>query len=126
MLNHHEMFSSQIENQTPAQEWKVQGNQAQCYSSVYRFKDIEYVIQLAQRVTQPFLDNSLYRFENQYYLIIFFPENRLLRGRDWFESLILEYGERSHLTTHRLREYGNQIMEQNALANVKNYFYALS
>jgi adapter protein MecA 1/2 len=118
----HDMFSSQLQNPSVAADRKTQSQHAVYHSSVYKFKDIENVIQLAHRLPLPFFDSQLYSFDNYYYLVVKYPESRLMKGKDWVESLILEYGERGHTSIHRLDEYGNSILADNAIATIKIYF----
>lgn len=124
MMNH-DMYSSQIENRSIISDQST-GQKAPIYhSSVYRFRDIENVIQLAHRLPQPFFNTILYRYEGLYYVVVYYPEQRMIRNRDSIESLILEYGERCHLTVHRLEEYGKCIITENCVATIKEYFQSL-
>jgi adapter protein MecA 1/2 len=125
MMNH-EMYSSQLENRSQVADQQSTQKKSIFHSSVYKFKDIEDVIQLAHRLTLPFFNSKLVRFNQAYYLIVMYPEQKLVRGKDWIESLVLEYGERGHTTTHRLEEYGKEIMSENAIATIKNYFKILA
>ncbi|WP_202078672.1 adaptor protein MecA [Caldalkalibacillus salinus] len=124
MMNH-DMYSSQIENRSYVTEQQTGQKSPTLHSSVYKFRDIENVIQLAHRLPQPFFNSKLFQYHSYYYLVVYFPESRLVRGKDWVESLILEYGERCHVTTHRLEEYGRELITENALATIKAYFKAL-
>lgn len=38
--------------------------------------------------------------------------------------IILEYGEESTLTIHRLSEYGKQVVKERALETIRNHFPA--
>lgn len=121
MMNH-DMYSSQLENRSFVPEQRMAQNKPAYHSSVYKFKDIENVIQLSHRLAQPFFNSKMIRFENMYYLVIFYPEQRFLRTRDWIESLVLEYGDRTAMSVHRLEEYGHMIIAENAVAVIKHYF----
>lgn len=124
MMNH-DMYSSQIENRSLVAEQQARKQTSVYHSSVYMFRDIEHVIQLAHRLPQPFFNSKLYGYKQLYYLVVFFPENRTLRG-NWVESVILEYGERCHLTVYRLDEYGKRILSENAVATIKDCFKCLA
>jgi adapter protein MecA 1/2 len=125
MMNH-DMYSSQLSNRSIVEDNLTDQKNLILHSSVYRFKDIENVIQLAHRLTLPFYNSKLFHFNHNYYLVVMYPEQKLIRGKDWVESLILEYGERGHITIHRLEEYGKAILLENAFAHVKEYFGKLA
>jgi adapter protein MecA 1/2 len=118
----HDMFSSKLQNKTVVTEKNVQGIQTGYHASVYKFKDFEYIIQLAQRLRLPFYDCKLYSFNNGYYLVVQYPESKAIRNKDMIENIILEYGDRAYTSLHRLEEYGKVIMDSNAIAQVKTYF----
>lgn len=125
MMNH-DMYSSQLSNRSIVEDNLTDQKKSVLHSSVYRFKDIENVIQLAHRLSLPFYNSKLFYFNHNYYLVVMYPEQKLIRGKDWVESLILEYGERGHTTIHRLEEYGKVILSENAFAYVKEYFHKLA
>ena len=122
----HEMFSSQLENRISASDKHDNPQHVFYHSSVYRFKDIENIIQLAHRMNLPFFDTKLISFNNQYYLVVQYPETRWVRDKGWIESLILEYGERGHTSIYRLQEYGKVILSENAISTIKDYFKVYS
>lgn len=118
----HEMYSSQVENRSIVPDM-LKGNDTISYhSSVYKFRDIEEVIQLSHRLTLPFFNTRLLRYDLYYYLVVMLPEQRVMRSNDWVENLILEYGERGSLSIHRLQEYGKTILSENAIATIVKYF----
>lgn len=121
----HDMFSSQLQNRSLVADNQVNSQQTVYYTSVYKFRDIENVIQLSQRLHLPFFDSKLISFSNQYYLVVQYPENKWIKGKDIIESLILEYGDRSYTSIYRLEEYGKVILAENAIATIKNYFKVL-
>lgn len=121
MMNH-EMYSSQLENRSTVADHQNIKKKTVLNSSVYKFKDIEHIIQLAHRLALPCFDSRLVQFNQAYYLVVMYPEQNFVRGKDWIESIVLEYGERAHTTTHRLDEYGNEIMSENAIATIKEHF----
>lgn len=88
-----------------------------------RFKDIEDVISLAKRPGLEQLHSKLYHFENRYYVYIQFPEDTF--DEEQIEnvlSVLLEYGEESTLTVHRLEEYGKLIMDGKVFSELLTYF----
>jgi adapter protein MecA 1/2 len=87
-----------------------------------RFNDFEDVISLSHRIQLPDIANSLYLFDNKYYLYVEFMEDVDEEQLDNTLSILLEYGLESQLTIHRLNEYGKEIMAQNALTIVKSHF----
>ncbi|WP_078408679.1 adaptor protein MecA [Priestia abyssalis] len=90
---------------------------------VIRFRDFEDVISLSHRLELEDVMNQLYSFEGRYYLYVeFLEEHEMVHDLDNILSVLLEYGNESPVTIHRLQEYGNQIMEQQALKQVKQYF----
>jgi len=90
---------------------------------VIRFRDFEDVISLSHRLELEDVMNQLYSFEGRYYLYVeFLEEHEMVHDLDNILSVLLEYGNESPVTIHRLQEYGNRIMEQQALKQVKQYF----
>ncbi|MFG6118104.1 adaptor protein MecA [Thalassobacillus sp. B23F22_16] len=89
-----------------------------------RFHEFEDAIQLSYRFdnTDGF-EQSMYHFENAYYLYIQFDdENMSDDEQENILSKILEYGNESELTIHRLQEYGKTIFAEDALNQIKTYF----
>lgn len=93
-------------------------------SFVIKFKDFEDAIRLAHTFEAINLHSDLYSFENAYYLYIVFDENEaeLETWRENMVSQMLEFGLKSKLTVHRLQEYGKNLMKDNALQQIKDYF----
>lgn len=90
---------------------------------VIGFRDFEDVISLSHRLELDDVMNQLYSFEGRYYLYVeFLEEHEMVHDLDNILSILLEYGNESPVTIHRLQEYGNQIMEKQALKQVKQYF----
>ncbi|KYD23240.1 adaptor protein MecA [Geobacillus sp. NFOSA3] len=87
------------------------------------FKDIEDLIALAHRANFTGLDNRLFQFEDRYYLFVQFNEEDYTEYEmDNILSLLLEYGMDSQVTIYRLEEYGKEIIRDNALEAIKQYF----
>lgn len=122
----HEMYSSQLENRSIVSDNVTNQKTYVIHSSIYKFKDIENIIQLAHRLPFPFFNSQLFLYNNRYYVVVMYPEQqRLIRGKEWLESLVLEYGERAHTTIHRLEEYGKEIIKENAFLTIKEHFRQL-
>jgi len=87
------------------------------------YKDIEDLIALAHRADFTALKNSLFVFENRYYLFVEFNnEDYSDNDVDNILSLLLEYGMDTDLTIYRLQEYGKEIIHDNALATLAKHF----
>ena len=87
---------------------------------VLKFQDFEDLIALSKHHLEGF-QNSLYVYEQQYYLFIEFFDAEDERVEDLL-SIILEYGQESKMTIHVLDEYGQLIMKDNALEQIKSHF----
>lgn len=91
-----------------------------CEEVLFEFSTIEEVIQLSKRfMTMDRSDGSLYSMNKKYYLhfegIEATDKNKLI-------SVLAEYGDPSLLSIHRLIEYGNLIIKQNAIETIVKYF----
>jgi len=90
---------------------------------VIRFQDLEDIIALSHRVELSEVANRFFSYEGKYYLYVeFLEEHEEDKQLDHLVSLMLEYGHESNVTIHRLEEYGNEIMHENALSQIKGYF----
>ena len=91
-------------------------------SLLYNFEDFEDIIQFAHTIERLKIDQgSIYLYENSYYLHL--PETLLENHIE--ENLIALLGEFATSTVvspEQLTEYGQVIMEDNALLQVRNYF----
>ncbi|MBD8067518.1 adaptor protein MecA [Bacillus sp. PS06] len=93
------------------------------FQFLIHFNDFEDVISLSHRTTLEHLVNSLHSYEGKYYLYIEFNEE--FYSEEELEnllSIVLEYGNESSMTIHRLIEYGKEIMKENALEEISHYF----
>lgn len=94
-------------------------------SLLIKFNQFEDSIRLAHTIDVEHLNSDLYVFENAYYMYIVFDENGATHSDEWIENMksqILEYGQTSRLTIHRLQEYGKCLMENNAFQQLKKHF----
>lgn len=87
------------------------------------FEDFENLIALANRFEMNHVKTKLYSFENKYYLYTEFDEETLEEEEiDNILSILLEYGNESLITIHRLQEYGNEIISQDVFLTINKYF----
>ena len=87
------------------------------------FRDFEDVISLAHRTNLEGISNSLYSYEGKYLLYIEFNEEQFTEDElENMLSIVLEYGQESAMTIHRLAEYGKEIIKDHALNEVAKYF----
>ncbi|WP_096434838.1 genetic competence negative regulator [Alteribacter populi] len=88
---------------------------------VYECLDFEDVIQLSQRLFPLGVTaGTLYSFSGRYY--IHFNEHEILGDPEAFIAILAEYGQSSHVTIHRLQEYGKKLMESDAISIIKKIF----
>ncbi|WP_026689455.1 genetic competence negative regulator [Alteribacter aurantiacus] len=89
---------------------------------VYKCVDFEDVIQLSHRLHQlGITKGTLFSYLGHYYL--HFTDYDLLGDPDTFIAILAEYGQSSHVTIHRLLEYGKVLMKDNAVKRVKECFH---
>ena len=88
------------------------------------FKDFEDVIALSKRPGIDSVKTSLYSYEDKYYLYIEFPEQDFEDEEeiDNILSVLLEYGQESTVTVHRLDEYGNKIIGEDVFSVIRKHF----
>jgi adapter protein MecA 1/2 len=86
-----------------------------------KFNDFEHIIALAQVPVSGFV-NSLYSLDKNYYLYVEFDEQHSDEDIENMLSIILEYGQESRMTIHRVTEYGKEIIVNEALDVVKKHF----
>jgi adapter protein MecA 1/2 len=90
---------------------------------VIAFRDFEDVISLSKRPGLENIVTKLYHFEGRYYLYTEFPEDVFEEDEiDDLLSVLLEYGNETQLTIHRLQEYGNEIIKENVFSELRKYF----
>lgn len=90
-----------------------------------KFKDFEDVISLSKREGLDGFKSSLYSFENKYYLFVEFEEEQEETEEDFIDnklSILLEYGDESAVTIHRLQEYGKEIIKEDVFDTIRKYF----
>ncbi|MDF2607465.1 MAG: adaptor protein MecA [Bacillales bacterium] len=88
-----------------------------------KFKDIEDVINLSKRLKLDNINNQFYFYESFYYLTLEFKvEDNNDEEIDEIMSIVLEFGEESELTIHRIKEYGKLIINSDALEEIYKNF----
>ncbi|EDL63735.1 adaptor protein MecA [Bacillus sp. SG-1] len=91
-----------------------------------KFKDFEDVISLSKKMTaspNEHLSTKLFSFEGTYYIHLEFSDEYFTEEEiDNVLSIMLEYGNESSLTVHRLSEYGTSIMDEDVFNTVTKYF----
>ena len=90
-------------------------------SLIFVFDEIDGCILLAKslhNLSKDELINSLYSFEDSYYLLL----DQMYLSQDGLISLCEEYGELSTVTPAYLMEYGNLIVEDDAIKTLNHYF----
>lgn len=89
---------------------------------VFKFKDIDELIPVAKRYANKELKSSLYKYESLYYLIVDFDGVDVDVNRYDTLAEAREFLNRSHVTIHRLQEYGEVIMADHCFETVQQYF----
>jgi adapter protein MecA 1/2 len=90
---------------------------------VFVFDSFENIIDLANEETMPEAMSNVYEYNGEYYLVLTYLTS--LTTVETFRSdvsLILEYGDRSSLTSAVVSEYGTTLMETNALEQILKIF----
>jgi adapter protein MecA 1/2 len=88
---------------------------------LYEFESIEDVISLSNRLmSMNITGGNLFSFNNRYYLFMNHLESLSLEKT---ASILSEYGDASILSPHVLGEYGNKIIENNAVETIHHYFH---
>ncbi|MBY0145499.1 genetic competence negative regulator [Neobacillus niacini] len=91
-----------------------------CENLLYQFESIENIIDLSHTLTLLKVNGgSLYSYNNRYYLLMNNIDSSIVEK---IAAFLSEYGNPSILSTHLLAEYGNQIIENNAVETIRKYF----
>lgn len=118
----HDMYPSKLEQRNFINWQSETVTQKPYHPCIYKFREIEDVINLAHALPLPFFNSRLFHFGHFYYLSVMCPQDRLARRQDWGECIILEYGERTGESIYRLEEYGKTIIAENAISRLRQYF----
>lgn len=88
----------------------------------YEFFSFEDVLALSGRLYPMKIgEGTLYSFENRFYL--YFEENEIEQlDHEGFIALLSEFGSPSTITSHRVKEYGKQLIESKAVEQLYKIF----
>ena len=90
---------------------------------IFMFRNFEQVIMMAQEFSLESGVSTLYKYKDQYYLhIVFFVEEMVIRTMEEEIAHILEFGEKSRISSEVLDEYAEVIMDNSALELIRHYF----
>lgn len=91
---------------------------------IVSFAEFEDAIQLSHYFpTTSGMTNRLFHFEGSYMLLVEFEEEVMSDEEQENKlSQLLEFGRESNMSVYRLEEYGKQIFDHDALAQVREYF----
>jgi adapter protein MecA 1/2 len=89
---------------------------------VLKFNDLENIISLSKYSFLAGMTNHLYSLDQNYYLFIEFDDEVNDEEIENTLSVLLEYGQESRVTIHRLEEYGNLIAKDHALNVIRKHF----
>jgi adapter protein MecA 1/2 len=106
----------------PADPAPVEEDPINAEYMLYRYGDIEHVIQVAHRLHyHDIAVGSLYHYNNLYYLAL--PLSKLgdHQSAD-IQAIMSEYGQKSKTTIHMLEVYGKPIFTENAVRNISRNF----
>jgi adapter protein MecA 1/2 len=93
------------------------------YEYVLIFNDFEDVLAMSLRNDIPEISTKLYAYENKYFMHIRFSEDKY--DEESIEdalSILLEYGDESGYTPHRLEEYAKKVIDDQVFETLKQYF----
>jgi adapter protein MecA 1/2 len=93
------------------------------YEYVLIFNDFEDVLAMSLRNDIPEISTKLYAYENKYFMHIRFSEDKY--DEESIEdalSILLEYGDESGYTPHRLEEYATKVIDDQVFETLKQYF----
>jgi len=114
------LFQQELEEEMEA---GTNFNEDGTFGFLIKFDDFEDVISLSHRLIFEDIKDELYSFEDRYYVYVEFDE--VLHDEEEIDrilSIILEYGEESTLTVHRVSEYGKQVVKERALETIRSHF----
>lgn len=89
---------------------------------VLKFNDLENIISLSKYSSLSGMMNHLFSLDHNYYLFVEFDDEVSDEEIENTLSILLEYGQESRVTIHRLEEYGNLIAKDHALNVIRKHF----
>ena len=103
------------------EEYSLDDNETK--EAIIVLNNFEQMIQLAQSFHMESGASNLFTYKGQYYLhLIFFIEEMNEKTSEEELAVVLEYGEKSTISSDVLNEYADQIMKTNALEMTRYYF----
>ncbi|MBE1557158.1 adaptor protein MecA [Sporosarcina limicola] len=103
----------------------INGETLAWLENMFVFNEFDDLIPMASRMAVYDVQTSLYSFEDKFYLYLEYDTETMedARKTDLF-SVLSEFGAPSNMTIHRIKEYGNVIMESDVFTKVQHYFGA--
>jgi adapter protein MecA 1/2 len=91
-----------------------------------KFRDFEDVISLSKQISSlsyEHMMSKLFSYNNTYYIYVEFSDEHFEEEDvDNLLSIMLEYGDETPITVHRLQEYGNKILDENVFITIEKHF----
>lgn len=89
---------------------------------IFAFSTFEDIIQVSQHLHHLGIEGGeVYSFEGYYYMRL--NENNLMeQNREHIIAIMSEFASPSTITSHRLKEYGNEIFSKLAVQQIKKFF----
>ncbi|MBP1949542.1 genetic competence negative regulator [Virgibacillus litoralis] len=90
---------------------------------IFSFKEFEDIIQVSSCLSVINMDGGqVYYMNNRYYMLL--NEDELTpKNKENIIAVMSEFSSPSIITSHRLKEYGKVIMQENAVNQIMNVFY---
>ncbi|WP_096435726.1 adaptor protein MecA [Alteribacter populi] len=99
----------------------VDGEKDLTLSIVIGFRDFEDIISLSKCFDED-VETSLHHFEDRYYIYVTLDEKFTDEEQDNHLSRMLEFGYESDTTIYRIKEYGKEIIAEEALKVISGKF----
>ncbi|MCM3617401.1 genetic competence negative regulator [Sutcliffiella horikoshii] len=89
----------------------------------YVFESFDHLIDLAKRLQSFHIDGgAIYSHDQLFYLLLTEEDVNIRMEIDTMIALLSEYGTPSTMTTHRVEEYGNKLLDHHAMERLNKYF----
>jgi adapter protein MecA 1/2 len=90
---------------------------------LYEFSSFEDIISLAESLHPLGITGGrLYSYQNRFYLLL--DEEASCLSNEILIAILAEYGNSATITIYRLMEYGKELMKENAIDQLYQYFIA--
>ncbi len=90
---------------------------------LYEFSSFEDIISLAESLHPLGITGGrLYSYQNRFYLLL--DEEASCLSNETLIAILAEYGNSATITIYRLMEYGKELMKENAIDQLYQYFIA--